>query len=69
MIYWMTNPAHGTMPAYGTGEKESAEKLGWTLLNYGPSPERPPKAAPVVAAVLPDDGEPKRRPGRPAKVK
>ena len=83
MIYWMTNPDHGTMPVYSVGEKERTEKLGWALLNYGPSPDYASKAEkeckaaleesmrldppPVVDAAL--DAPIKRKPGRPAKAK
>lgn len=64
MIFWMTNPSHGVMPAYGAGECDKLVTLGWALLNYGPSPDLPPKATPAPA----DEGEPKRKPGRPKKA-
>ena len=73
MIFWMTNPSHGVMPAYGAGECDKLVTLGWALLNYGPSPDLPPKVKPAeVECKLVESLDPpveRRKPGRPAKVK
>ena len=82
MIFWMTNPDHGTTAAYDTGERDRLVTLGWSLLNYGDSPNLPPKVKPTPAeaeckAALaesirldpPPVEAPKRKPGRPAKAK
>jgi hypothetical protein len=64
MPYWMTNPEHGVMPVYDTGEVERVKAHGWTLLNEGDSPLRKPVEAAPAAPVVE-----RRKPGPKPKAK
>jgi len=70
MPYWLTNPAHGVMPAYDMGEVERNKLHGWTLLNVGESPVFPVEevSGEENPVERPAEEPQKRKPGRPRKV-
>lgn len=58
----MVHPLHGAMHAYGKGEIERLQAMGWEV-----EAEKACKAA--LAESMRLDPPPKRKPGRPAKAK
>lgn len=70
----MIHPEHGATHAYGAGEVERLESLGWAVegepcIAKFESVTSNAYPAPDVVQFYADPGQPKRKPGRPAKSK